>query len=64
MQRQEYYYHKKYLVELDPILPPNASVGNSTQSTIAGPATCHTGNGNICCLVERCSFDKFSSFEF
>ena len=61
---REYYYRKKYLVEPDPILPPNASVGNSTQSTIAGPATCHTGNGNICCLVERCSFDKFSSFEF
>ena len=56
---REYYYRKKYLVEPDPILPPNASVGNSTPSTIAGPATC-----NICCLVERCSFDKFSSFEF
>ncbi|KAG2641426.1 hypothetical protein PVAP13_2KG251000 [Panicum virgatum] len=39
---REYYYRKKYLVEPDPILPPNASVGNSTQSTIAGPATCHT----------------------
>jgi len=56
---REYYYRKKYLVEPDPILPQNASVGNSTPSTIAGPATC-----NICCLVERCSFDKFSSFEF
>ena len=56
---REYYYRKKYLVEPDPILPPNASVGNSTPSTIAGPATC-----NICCLVERCLFDKFSSFEF
>ena len=52
------------MVEPDPILPTNASVGNSTPSTIAGPATCHTGNGNICCLVERCLFDKFSSFEF
>jgi len=36
---REYYYRKKYLVEPDPILPQNASVGNSTPSTIAGPAT-------------------------
>ena len=60
---REYYYRKKYLVEDDPILPTNASVCNSTPSTIAGPATCHTGNGNISCLVKLCSFDKFSTFE-
>jgi len=61
---REYYYRKKYLVEDDPILPTNASVCNSTPSTIAGPATCHTGNGNISSLVEPCSFDKFTPFEF
>ena len=61
---REYYYRNKYLVEDDPILPTNASVCNSTPSTIAGPATCHTGNGNISCLVEPCSFDKFTPFEF
>jgi len=39
------------MVEPDPILPTNASVGNSTPSTIAGPATCHTGDPPITPVV-------------
>ena len=61
---RESYYRKKFLLQTDPVVATSACVGHSTPSTIAVSATYHTGNGNIGCLVEHCSFDKFSSFEF
>ena len=65
VQRQESLINrKKFMLQTDPVVATSACVGHSTPSTFAVSATYHTGNGNIGCLVEHCSFDKFSSFEF